>query len=248
MDWPPSLVEALPGTDYVDVARVLAETTSVVRAERTFVRRSRYAVAIVALATIATGVALGTISRSATNAPRHSITTTTSVTQPAAIIPHVVRRHLIAVGRSRPLRVIIPSLDVTARVVELGLMANRQVQVPTTTTVVGWYKLGPTPGQLGSSVLLGHVDSYTGPGIFFRLRDLVAGQSVEVVLADGATAHFVVERVIEYSKTNFPDRLVYGNHGTQALNLVTCGGVFDHATGHYEANVVVYTKLVALTR
>ncbi|HQU00476.1 MAG TPA: class F sortase [Acidimicrobiales bacterium] len=216
------------------------------RVERTAIRSSRYAVAIVALATIATGVTLGIASRSpATSRPP---LTATSIARPVALVPHVARQRLITVARSLPVKVIIPSLGVVARVVELGLMADRQVQVPTTTTVAGWYKLGPTPGQLGSSVLLGHVDSYTGPGIFFRLRDLVAGQSVEVLLANGVTTHFVVERVVQYSKNNFPDRLVYGNHGTQSLNLVTCGGAFDHATGHYEANVVVFTRLVSLSR
>ena len=240
---------ALWDTDFDAVARVFAETTHVVRVERRTPRSSRYVVAIVALATVATGVTgvtLGVMSRSHTMS--HTSLTSPSTADAVSLAPHVSRQRPIVVARSRPIRVIIPSLDVTASIVELGLMADRQVQVPTTTTVAGWYKLGPTPGQLGSSVLLGHVDSYTGPGIFFRLRDLAVGQSVEVQLADGVTTHFVVERVVQYSKTTFPDRLVYGNHGAQSLNLVTCGGAFDHATGHYEANVVVFTKLVSQSR
>lgn len=131
---------------------------------------------------------------------------------------------------------------------ELGLQADHQVQVPTTTTVAGWYRLGPTPGQIGSAVLLGHVDSYTGPGIFFRLKDLVAGDLVNVTLKDGVVTHFVVQRVVQYTKSTFPDRLVYGSHGERSLNLVTCGGAFDHSTGHYLANIVVFTRFVSATK
>jgi sortase (surface protein transpeptidase) len=117
--------------------------------------------------------------------------------------------------------------------------------VPTSTTTVGWYVNGAAPGQIGSAVILGHVDSYTGPGVFFELKTLVAGDRINVVLADGAVTTFAVTKVVEYSKTSFPDQLVYGSHGIRSLQLVTCGGTFDHATGHYESNVVVYSQLVS---
>jgi hypothetical protein len=68
-----------------------------------------------------------------------------------------------------------------------------------------------------------------------------------VVSKDGVTTHFLVTEVVQYSKTSFPDRLVYGSHGTRSLQLVTCGGVFDHATGHYESNIVVFSNLVSVT-
>jgi sortase (surface protein transpeptidase) len=119
--------------------------------------------------------------------------------------------------------------------------------VPTTIHTVGWYIDGPAPGQEGSAVILGHVDSYQGVGVFFNLKSLTAGDQIEVVSADGVTTRFVVSKVVEYSKSAFPDRLVYGPHGTRSLQLVTCGGVFDHATGHYESNIVVFSQLVGVT-
>jgi sortase (surface protein transpeptidase) len=115
--------------------------------------------------------------------------------------------------------------------------------VPEGTAQPGWFRLGPTPGQIGSSVILGHVDSYLGPGVFFQLRTLAAGDQVDVGLADGLTAQFTVNAVAEYSKTDFPAQRVYGSHGSSALQLVTCGGVFDHQTGSYLSNIVVYTSL-----
>ena len=110
----------------------------------------------------------------------------------------------------------------------------------------GWYQLGPSPGQIGSAVILGHVDSSDGPAVFFKLRSLVAGDIVNVTLADGIAARFKVTSVATYLKSDFPDEAVYTSHGYSALQLVTCGGVFDTQTGHYLSNVVVFTSLVGL--
>ena len=141
--------------------------------------------------------------------------------------------------RSRPIRLTIPAL---------GIQADHQVMVPRTTHTPGWYIDGPAPGQMGSAVILGHVDSYIGPGVFFELKTMKAGDVIEVRLADGEVTHFVVTKVVEYSKTTFPDRLVYGTHHNESLQLVTCGGAFDHATGHYLSNVVVYSHLVSTSK
>lgn len=149
------------------------------------------------------------------------------------------------VPRYRPVRIEIPALDINSYVGTLGLQADHQVQVPTSTHVVDWYKDGSLPGQVGSAVILGHVDSYVGPGTFFYLKDLKAGNAITVVLANGTTTRFVVTKVVQYAKTTFPDRLVYGSNGTRQLHLITCGGTFDHATGHYESNVVVFSQLVS---
>jgi sortase (surface protein transpeptidase) len=149
--------------------------------------------------------------------------------------------------RSAPVALRIPAIGVAVSVSALGLNSDRTVQVPTNFQEPGWFRLGPSPGQVGSAVILGHVDSYEGPAVFFRLRSLLAGDRVEVSLADGAVAHFVVNTVTMYKKDQFPARLVYGSHGYPALQLVTCGGKFDTHTGTYLSNVVAYTSLVATT-
>ncbi len=146
--------------------------------------------------------------------------------------------------RSRPLHITIPKIGVSANLTELGLNKDRSVQVPTQWAVPGWYKYGPTPGQEGSAVILGHVDSYQGPAVFYRLADLRLGNLVYVKEADGKTLHFAVIGLREYSKKTFPDKLVYGPRKYAALQLVTCGGVFDPQTGHYLSNIVVFTALV----
>jgi sortase (surface protein transpeptidase) len=150
-----------------------------------------------------------------------------------------------AAARSVPLALSIPAIDVSVPLSELGLNPDDTVQVPTSIQEPGWYEYGPSPGQVGSSVILGHVDSYQGPGVFFELRNLRPGDDVDVRLADGVIAHFVVRQVAMYLKADFPTQLVYGSHGYSALQLVTCGGVFDSQTGHYLSNIVVYTSLVS---
>jgi len=148
-------------------------------------------------------------------------------------------------ARSVPLTLSIPAIGLSAPLSELGLNQNHTVQVPVNFQEPGWYEFGPSPGQLGSSVILGHVDSYQGPAVFFRLRSLRPGDRVEVTLADGVTTHFVVREVAMYLKTKFPTLSVYGSHGYSGLQLVTCGGVFDTQTRSYLSNVVVYTSLVS---
>jgi len=80
-----------------------------------------------------------------------------------------------------------------------------------------------------------------------RLRTLKAGDKVDVSLANGVIAHFVVKTVETYPKDKFPAQLVYTSHGYSALQLVTCGGRFDAATGHYESNIVAFTTLTSTT-
>jgi hypothetical protein len=147
-------------------------------------------------------------------------------------------------ARSLPVTLSIPAIGLKVPLSQLGLNPNGTVEVPANFTEPGWYRFGPSPGQTGSAVILGHVDSYRGPAVFFRLRTLRAGDQVEVALADGVLAHFVVREVAMYPKAHFPTRLVYGPHGYSGLQLVTCGGVFDAEAGSYLSNVVVYTSLV----
>jgi sortase (surface protein transpeptidase) len=138
-----------------------------------------------------------------------------------------------------PTSVSIPSIGVKTSLIELGQNADGTAQVPATTNVAGWYDKGPAPGQRGPAVILGHVDSISGPGVFFHLKDLVPGAAVDV--AEGQdTLHFTVQQVAVYTKAAFPTEAVFGSTPIRALRLVTCGGPFDYATGHYYDNVVVY--------
>ena len=138
-----------------------------------------------------------------------------------------------------PTALSIPAIGVDTSIVGLGLNADGSAQVPSDTTQVGWFSGGPAPGQPGPAVILGHVDSYQGPGVFFDLHDLQSGAQIDVTV--GSTVKvFAVEQVDTYSKDQFPTEAVFGPVPDRALRLVTCGGPFDRTVGHYQDNVVVY--------
>jgi sortase (surface protein transpeptidase) len=102
-----------------------------------------------------------------------------------------------------------------------------------------------TPGQIGASVIEGHLDSYQGPAVFFRLGALRPGDSIDVTLADRVTAVFRVTGVRQYLKSSFPAKTIYGATSYAALHLITCGGAFDYATGHYLGSTVVFASLTS---
>jgi hypothetical protein len=143
---------------------------------------------------------------------------------------------------SRPIALAIPAIGVRTRLIKLGRTAQGALQVPTSTSVAGWYTASPRPGEIGSSIIAGHIDSYLGPGVFFRLRLLRPGDLVYVRRANGTLAVFRVYAERMYRKADFPTQTVYGPEPDAELHLITCGGVFDTATGHYLSNVVVYSS------
>jgi sortase (surface protein transpeptidase) len=145
---------------------------------------------------------------------------------------------------ARPVSLIIPSIGVRTGLVRLGLTPSGALQVPSTTTVAGWYTGSARPGATGAAVIVGHIDSRSGPGVFFRLRLLHPGSRVYVRRADGTLAVFQVTSVRSYLKSRFPTVAVYGPVPYAELRLITCGGTFDYATGHYLSNVIVDAALV----
>jgi sortase family protein len=146
---------------------------------------------------------------------------------------------------SVPVRIEIAKLAVDAPLMRLGLNKDGTVQVPPLSDhdLAGWYTGSVTPGQDGSSVILGHVDSYSGGSVFFSIKTLKPGDRLAVARADGSTAAFVVDGVQKVAKVAFPSSAVYGNTGYPSLRLITCGGPFDEATGEYQDNIVVYAHL-----
>jgi hypothetical protein len=142
-----------------------------------------------------------------------------------------------------PLRVQVPSAGVDAPLTGIGLDGAGALAPPDDLATAGWFRQGPAPGEPGPAVLTGHVDSTDGPAIFFRLRDVVAGDPVVVTRADGSTVRFTVTRVARYAKTAFPTAEIYGPTPDAELRLITCGGDFDRSRGSYTDNVVVFAAL-----
>nr|WP_245607823.1 class F sortase [Streptomyces hokutonensis] len=148
--------------------------------------------------------------------------------------------------RSPATGLVIPYLSVDAPVVPLRLGSGRRMSAPPDDDPkrVGWYADGPAPGEQGTAVAVGHLDTMTGPAVFAGLGVLKPGRLIEARRADGRTAVYTVDAVKTYEKAHFPDREVYGARGRPELRLITCGGSFDHRTG-YSGNTVVFAHLTA---
>lgn len=148
-------------------------------------------------------------------------------------------------ARSVPVSVRIPRIGAQSTLIPLGLNADQTVQVPPVSTPMqaGWYENGPTPGEVGPAVILGHVDGNHQLGIFYRLHELGPGDEVLVARQDGSTARFAVTRVQQVGKNAFPTEAVYGDTADAELRLITCGGSFDAAARSYRDSIIVYAVL-----
>ena len=149
---------------------------------------------------------------------------------------------------ARPVALTIPAIAVRTPLARLCRTPQGTLQAPASTTVAGWYTGSPRPGEIGSSIIAGHIDSTQGPAVFFRLRLLRPGDLVYVRRSDGTLAVFRVYAEHMYPKNHFPTERVYGPTPDAELHLITCGGVFDQATGSYLSNVVVYATQISVHR
>lgn len=171
----------------------------------------------------------------------------------AGRLPHVASSQVQApagpVLRPRtqqpPVSIRIPVIRVHAPLMQLGLTRDRSLQVPPLrhAGVAGWYRHSATPGDRGSSIIVGHVDSFSGPAVFYNLSVLKPGNRILVRRRDGRTAVFSVDKIASYNKSAFPSRLVYGATRYPSLRLITCGGTYDPARGGYQDNTVVFASL-----
>lgn len=142
-----------------------------------------------------------------------------------------------------PVSVAVPSVGLTSSLVPIGVDGAGALVPPADYAQAGWFAAGVAPGEVGPAVLAGHVDSRSGPAVFWGLEDIQVGSPVLVGRADGSTLTFLVTRVAEYPKSEFATQEVYGPTVDAQLRLITCGGEFDRSRRSYTDNVVVYATL-----
>jgi len=148
-------------------------------------------------------------------------------------------------GASEPTAVDIPKIGAHSSLIPLGLNPDHTIEVPPVRTPMqaGWYSYGPTPGEIGPAVILGHVDGNKQQGIFYRLDELAPGDQASVSRKDGSTARFTVTKVERIAKNSFPTQAVYGDTPDAELRLITCGGSFDRVAHSYLDSIIVYAVL-----
>lgn len=142
-----------------------------------------------------------------------------------------------------PTRIRIPAIGVDAGMVQLDQRPDGTIEVPADWDTPGWYARGPSPGELGPAVILGHLDSFTGPAVFWRLSSLKPGDSVEIQRQDGAHLNFSIRRTATFSVDSFPTAEVYGPSSSPELRLITCGGNYSSSRHEYLSNVVAFASL-----
>jgi len=165
-----------------------------------------------------------------------------SAAAPSATIPEATAAPApvpLAVGQP-PASVAIDAIGLDEPLIDLGLQADGSMEVPSDFDDVGWFTGGGRPGGVGPTVIAAHVDSTSGPAVFARLTDLVAGDRVRVTDVTGTVFDYVVTRVGDYAKADFPTTEVFGALPSDELRLITCTGLFDRSVGHYEDNRVVF--------
>ncbi|MET7295046.1 class F sortase [Streptomyces griseoloalbus] len=148
--------------------------------------------------------------------------------------------------RSEPTRLLIPAIDVDAPFTDLAINGKGQLEAPPAhnTNLVGWYAKGVSPGERGTSIIAGHVDTATSPAVFARLSELKKGDRLRVLREDGSKATFVVDETESFDKDDFPDARVYADTSDAQVRLITCAGDYDRAAQDYTENLVVFAHLV----
>ena len=203
--------------------------------------RSRLAGVAGAILIIGGAAAVGIAVAAQQHAPQPSATAA-GATGPAG------RAWWLSLRHSMPVSIDIPAIGVHSVLLHLGVKHDGTMQVPPLQrpSLAAWYKYSVTPGQIGTSVIEGHVDTKQGPAVFFRLGALRPGNLVNVRLANGITAVFRVTGVRQYLKSRFPAKTIYRDATRfAALRLITCGGAFDYHTSQYLSSTVVYAFLVS---
>jgi Sortase domain len=217
----------------------------VTRHERsTGAHRSAISAALVAAVTVLFALVCSASPASDARGPGPAETPAVKITPSLAAVPRYLPRvRVLAV--TRPQRLDIPSIGVSTKLVGLGLEPDGTMEVPADYQKPGWYEGSARPGEDGPAVIAGHVDSTTGPAIFFRLRELRAGDAVRVTRRDGSVAHFVIDHLEEFPKDAFPTASIFGPTPGPSLRLVTCSGAFDETRRSYLQNLVAFATPAA---
>lgn len=200
-------------------------------------RRLRFATAVVALLVLLVGLVLLFIGR-----------TELLVSNPNAESGEVVAVEPEGpyLSASQPNTISIPKINVKAPFeAPLGVMSSGEIEVPEGYESVAYYEYGPTPGELGPAVVLGHVDSREGPAVFFSLGQLEEGDEITIDREDGTSATFAVTKLERHAQDGFPTAEVYGDLPYAGLRLITCTGIYDRNEFRYTHNLIVFAKLVS---
>lgn len=148
---------------------------------------------------------------------------------------------------SPPRRIRVPAIGVDAPVHSVGTERDGTIETPSLKlrNEAGWYRDGPTPGQFGPAIVVGHVDTKNTPAVFHRLRELKPGARIEIARRDRTVAVFEVNSVEQFNKQSLPAGRVYQDYTRPSLRLITCGGNWVGGDAGYADNIIVFASLIS---
>jgi len=184
----------------------------------------------------------GVVDSVETDAPASSASPAAPPAAPAGAAPQAA---VPAAGRPAgvtPASIIVPAMELDEPIIPLGIQGDGTMEVPEDYDDVGWFTGGGSPGGFGPTVIAGHVDSRSGPAVFFRLAELVVGDRFSLAGVDGRSFEYEVYKIEDHAKAEFPTVDVFGATLEDEVRLITCGGEYDQSIGRYTDNLVVFAK------
>jgi LPXTG-site transpeptidase (sortase) family protein len=148
----------------------------------------------------------------------------------------------------RPIHLSVRVVGVETDIIPIGVDENRAIAVPKQADIAGWWSGGQVAGEPGPTVIVGHYDSKSAPGVFENLKNVGVGARIIVEQSDGSVFLYDVTKVEKIPKSEFPTEAVYGRTPNSTLRLITCGGAFDNDTRHYVDNTIVYADLAVASK
>jgi LPXTG-site transpeptidase (sortase) family protein len=155
-----------------------------------------------------------------------------------------ISQYIVAPDAPRYLK--IPKLGVNARVLQVGTNKDGSLGTPSNVFDTAWYNASAKPGQPGATLIDGHVSSWTSHGVFYGLKNLKPGDTMQVVRGDGSVFNYKVVKTQVYKDNNVDMRAAITPvvQGTPGLNLITCTGQVKPGTSEFNERVIVFTEQV----
>jgi LPXTG-site transpeptidase (sortase) family protein len=160
-------------------------------------------------------------------------------TRPAATVTNIQEE----IVQGLPTNLKIPSINVDANVLSVGLTPAGAMDTPKGPSDVAWFNLGKRPGESGSAVITGHYGTWkTGGGsVFDNLNKLSKGDKLYVTADDGTTTTFVVRETRNYDPKADATNVFSSDDDNSHLNLITCEGTWNKDSKSYSQRLVVFT-------
>lgn len=152
----------------------------------------------------------------------------------AIVSPDQIRMEL-------PVSISIPVINVDAKIVQVGIKADGEMDIPKGPAEAAWFNLSPRPGESGNAIISGHYGWKDGiRAVFDDLNKLKSGDKISVEDEKGEVTHFIVREIRTYDPDSEAVGVFNSADGKAHLVLITCEGVWDRVGKTYSKRLAVF--------